>query len=103
MRRREWYLELESPFREYMEEASGKPEVQSVTEIDFLRMKNPWIALYETGSDVEAVVYDKDKPQYRLIYGDLLNARRDMYRQGRIHQILPGADDKEISQAFIHV
>ena len=100
---RKWYQELESPFREYMEEASKKPEVQSIREVNFLGMKNPWIALYETGSTVEVVVYDRDRPQVRLTYGDLLNDRRDLHSQGRILQILPGADDIEISQAFIHV
>ena len=103
MKTREWYQRLKSPFREYLEEESKKPEVQSIKEVDFLGMKSPWIALYETGSNVEVIVYDRDRPQVRLTYEDLLNARRDLHSQGRIHQILPGADDIEISQAFIHV
>ena len=103
VKEKKWYQELTSPFREYMEEASKKPEVRSIKEVDFIGMKSPWIALYETGSKVEVVVYDMDRPQVRLTYGDLLNARRDLHSQGRIIQILPGADDIEISQAFIHV
>lgn len=103
MDNRKWYQDLKSPFREYVEEASSTPKVKSMKDVDFQDMRNPWMALYETGSEVEVIVYDMDQPRCRLVYGDLLNARQDIHKHGRIRQILPGADDIEISQAFIHV